>query len=113
MATPSNHKDLHALVGRQLQELGIPIHRHGYKQLCIAIPYYLENSTRSITKELYPYVAKQFGCIDYRSVERSIRYAIRFAWSHRTCDAWEHLFSQSEKAPSNTLFIATIAERIK
>lgn len=113
MTTPINHEDLQILAGKQLQELGIPIHRSGYKQLCIAIPYYAEHSTQSITKELYPYVAEQFGYVDCRSVERSMRYAISTSWKRRNGTAWEHLFPYSVKSPSNALFIATIAESIR
>lgn len=111
--TSINHEDFQALVGRQLQELGIPIHRRGYKQLCIAIPYYADHSSLSITKDLYPYVAKQFGYVDHRSVERSMRYAICSSWKRRNSSAWERLFPYSEKSPSNALFIATIAEHCK
>lgn len=113
MTMPSGHKDLQALVGKQLQELGIPIHRHGYKQLCIAIPYYAEHSTRSITKDLYPYVAEQFGYVDCRAVERSMRYAICSAWKRRAGSDWDCLFPALQKSPSNALFIATIADHLR
>ena len=113
MSTATYQEDIQKLVGRQLQELGIPIHRSGYKQLCIAIPYYAAHSTHSITKDLYPYVAEQFGYVDCRSVERSMRYAISTSWKRRNGTAWDRLFPDSVKSPSNALFIATIANRIR
>lgn len=113
MSTSTYQEDIQKLVGRQLQELGIPIHRNGYKQLCIAIPYYAKHNTRSITKDLYPYVAEQFGYVDCHSVERSMRYAISTSWKRRSSSKWERLFPDSVKSPSNALFIATIAEVIK
>lgn len=112
--TPSiNYEEQQFLVRKQLQALGIPIHRYGYKQLCIAIPYYAEHSTQSITKELYPYIAEQFGYVNSRSVERSMRYAISTSWKRKNSTAWDELFPNSAKSPSNALFIATLAEQLR
>ena len=96
-----------------LAELNFPVHYLGYKVLCEAIPLYAEDDMQSLTKELYPTLAKifQFSCA--HAVERPIRYAISFAWEHRNSEIWEHYFPNLQKAPSNMVFIATLAEWIK
>lgn len=96
-----------------LRSLGIPIHRIGYKHLCIAIPYYAEGNTHSLTKELYPYVAEHVSHMSWRSVEGDIRSVILDAWNRRDQAVWELYFPGSTKAPSNKLFIATLAEYIQ
>lgn len=96
-----------------LHELRIRIHRVGYKQLTIAVPRFALDDTQSLTKELYPYVATYFGYPDWRSVERSIRFAILDAWEHRDPDVWEKYFPNQKKPPSNKQFIATLAECLR
>ena len=93
-----------------LHELGLPVHRLGYKQLCVAIPLFSENGMLSLTKELYPFIAQQFGCADWRSVEHTIRLAIMYAWENGDRSLWEAYFPYCKKPPSNKQFIATIAE---
>lgn len=96
-----------------LHELGIPVHLIGYKELCIAIPLFAENSFQCITKELYPDVARSIGYPGHRGIERSIRKAISDAWDRRDADTWEIYFPHLKSAPSNKLFIATLAERLE
>lgn len=96
-----------------LHELGISIHRLGYKYLTIAVPCYLIDDTQSLTKEVYPYVANHFGCTDWHSVERSIRTVILTAWEHGDPGVWEQYFLNQKKPPSNKQFIAVLAERQK
>ena len=36
-----------------LLKLGIPAHRAGYEQLCIAIPHFAKDRTQSMNSELY------------------------------------------------------------
>ena len=113
MTTSTNSEILQRQTDKALQALGIPVHGNGYKQLRIAIPYYFEHSTGSFTKDLYPYVAQQFGYVDCRSVERSMRYAIRTAWKQHRGGDWEVLFPAMTRSPSNSQFIATIAEQLR
>lgn len=90
-------------------EIRFPVHHCGYRQLCEAIPMFVQNPEISMTKELYPRLAKQFK----RDSEASIRRAILYAWEHGNRVVWDKHFPNSEKAPSNLVFIATIAELIK
>ena len=92
-----------------LQILGIPVHRKGYRQLVIAIACFTRDNNQSITKELYPSVAKISGSQDWRLVERDIRAAIHHAWGIRDTSAWEIYFPNAGKAPTNKVFISTLS----
>lgn len=95
-----------------LHELCFAVHRFGYKQLCVAIPQYALDSSQSVTKNLYPYVAEYFDT-DWHAVEHSIRFAVQCAWKQRDPEVWNKYFPNSKKAPSNKEFIATLAERLR
>lgn len=70
---------------------------------------------QSITKELYPSVARQFGC-NSAQVERSIRNAIQGAWNQRNDSLWAQIFQPDETGtvprPSNATFITRLADRL-
>ncbi len=95
-----------------LHELGVPVHLIGYKELCIAIPLFAQNNLQCVTKELYPDVARSIGYPGRHGIERSIRKAISDAWNKRDAAIWEKYFPNLNNAPSNKLFIATLAERL-
>lgn len=96
-----------------LRRLGFAPHLSGYRILLAAIPMYARNNTRYITKELYPALAKQFGYFKAAGVERTIRYAINEAWANGDPELWGDMFPVSDKAPTNMLFLATLAESIE
>lgn len=96
-----------------LHLLGIGIHRLGYQYLRIAAVPFAANDTQSLSKELYPYVAAQTGCADWRSVERAIRAVILDAWEERNEAVWEQYFPNQKKAPTNKQFLAVLAECIR
>ena len=108
--TPTIPPELHWAASRMLHELGIPIHRIGYKQLCIAIVRFAGNDSQSLTKELYPFIAAQYGYADWHPVEHSIRLVILHAWENRDPGVWYRYFPGLCRQPSNKQFIATIAE---
>ena len=95
-----------------LHELSIAAHRIGHKQLTIAILRYAQDDTQSLTKEVYPYVAKCLGYSDWRAVEHSIRVSIMHGWFDRSPEVWERYFPGLKKVPSNKLFIATLAQQL-
>ncbi|HLS60566.1 MAG TPA: sporulation initiation factor Spo0A C-terminal domain-containing protein, partial [Virgibacillus sp.] len=70
----------------------------------------------SITKVLYPDIAKHFNTTASR-VERAIRHAIEVAWSRGNIDAISSLFgytvSVSKAKPTNSEFIAMVADRLR
>lgn len=96
-----------------LREIGIPIHRIGYRQLCFALPYCAERDVQVLSKELYPCIARQMGLSDWRAAEHAIREVIGYAWEHRDPAVWGTYFPNEDKAPSNKIFIATLVEKIR
>jgi len=70
----------------------------------------------SITKILYPSIAKQHGTTPSR-VERAIRHAIEVAWSRGRMETLDALFGYTintgKGKPTNSEFIALIADKIR
>lgn len=97
--------------------IGIPPHIKGYGYLregikmTIEYPYIIN----SVTKELYPAIAKHFATTASK-VERAIRHAIEVAWNRGRIDAINAIFGAriylgSEK-PTNSEFIALVADKL-
>lgn len=106
----STHPDITRTI---LRELEIPVHQNGYVQLCIGLPRFALTPKQSLSKELYPYIAAEFGGVTAGDVEASIRRAVKNGWKHGNPEAWERYFPRQDKAPSNLVFIATLAEYLK
>ena len=70
----------------------------------------------SITKELYPTVAKDFNTTPSR-VERAIRHAIEVAWDRGDPDVLNDFFgytiANAKGKPTNSEFIAMIADKLR
>ena len=96
-----------------LHKLNFPIHRFGYAHLSLAITRYAQGDMRSLTKEVYPYVAEHFGYTDGRAIECTIRSAIADAWVTGDPQVWGLYFPGCSKAPSNKRLIATLAEQLQ
>ncbi len=101
-----------------IHEIGVPAHIKGYLYLrkAIEMVYYDIELLGSITKVLYPDIAKQFNTTASR-VERAIRHAIEVAWSRGNVDAISSLFgytvSVTKAKPTNSEFIAMVADRLR
>ena len=69
-----------------------------------------------ITKEIYPEIASRFDTTASR-VERAIRHAIEVSWSRGDYELMEEIFGHSvdydRAKPTNSEFIATLADRLK
>lgn len=102
-------------VSNLLLALGIPPKRDGYRYLREAIPMMAQNPTQSVTKELYPAVARLCHS-DGGNVERSIRSAIHSAWQHRDERVWQLYFSPDASGtvprPTNASFISRLADAL-
>ena len=96
-----------------LHGLRISIHRLGYKCLTIAVPYYAIDNTQSLTKELYPYIAKKLGYSDWYAVERAIRMVILDAWKKQDPAVWDQYFPGQQKVPTNKQFLSVLAEKLR
>ncbi len=101
-----------------IHKIGIPAHIKGYKYLRTAIIKSIldEDIINSVTKELYPSVAKAYHTTPPR-VERAIRHAIEVAWTRGEAETINKIFGytvQSNKGkPTNSEFIAMIADRLR
>ncbi len=70
----------------------------------------------SITKTLYPSVAKRYQTTASR-VERAIRHAIEVAWDRGDVDTLNEIFGYTihtnKGKPTNSEFIAMIADKLR
>ena len=109
---------LEALVTNIIHEVGVPAHIKGYLYLreSINMVYNDIELLGSITKVLYPDVAKKYKTTASR-VERAIRHAIEVAWSRGKLDTLDELFgytvSNGKGKPTNSEFIALVADTIR
>jgi len=110
--------DLEQDVTDMIHEIGVPAHIKGYQYLREAIKLCTDNveMLNSITKILYPTIAKRFATTPSR-VERAIRHAIEVAWSRGKMETLEGLFGYTintgKGKPTNSEFVALLADRIR
>ena len=99
-------------------DMGVPAHLKGYHYLRTAILLAEEDMevVGSVTKLLYPEIAKLFKTTEQK-VERAIRNAIEVSWVRGNADTFEDLFGYSfltgNTRPTNSEYIAQIADRIR
>ena len=111
-------KNLDASITNIIHEIGVPAHIKGYLYLreAIAMVYNDVELLGSITKVLYPDIAKKYNTTASR-VERAIRHAIEVAWSRGNLESISSLFghtvSMSKAKPTNSEFIAMVADRLR
>ena len=111
------HQNLEDDVTQLLHEIGIPAHIKGYQYLRDAITISVEEKEMlvSVTKVLYPAIAKKHGTTASR-VERAIRHAIEVAWNRGRIDALDEAFGKNvcslDDKPTNGEFIALVADRL-
>ena len=97
--------------------IGIPPHIKGYGYLREGIKMTIldPNVINSVTKELYPSIAKKFGTTASK-VERAIRHAIEVAWNRGRIDAINAIFGTriylGTEKPTNSEFIALVADKL-
>lgn len=101
-----------------IHDVGVPAHIKGYQYLREAIIMCVNDNEmlNSITKILYPSIAKKFQTTPSR-VERAIRHAIEVAWNRGKMETIDELFGYTinvEKGkPTNSEFIALISDKIR
>ena len=101
-----------------IHEVGVPAHIKGYKYVREAIMLTVEDMEiiNSVTKVLYPEVAKRYHTTPSR-VERAIRHAIEVAWDRGDLETLQKYFgytvSNTKGKPTNSEFIAMIADRLQ
>lgn len=110
--------ELELMVTEIIHQIGVPAHIKGYHYLREAIILSVKNSEiiNSVTKLLYPTVAKNHGTTSSR-VERAIRHAIEVAWDRGDIDVLNSYFGytiQNDRGkPTNSEFIAMISDKLR
>ncbi|MCM1091184.1 MAG: sporulation initiation factor Spo0A C-terminal domain-containing protein [Butyrivibrio sp.] len=99
-------------------DIGVPAHLKGYHYLRDAILLSGRDMevVSSVTKLLYPVVAKRFKTTGQK-VERAIRNAIEVSWSRGNAETFEEMFGYSPLSgrprPTNSEYIARIADKVR
>lgn len=110
--------DMEAQVTRVIHQIGVPAHIKGYQYLRTAILMTIADNDiiNSVTKVLYPSVAKKYQTTTSR-VERAIRHAIEVAWDRGDLDTLNAYFGytiqNNRGKPTNSEFIAMIADNMR
>lgn len=103
-------------VANMLLALNVSTKSRAFQCLEMAIELYGEDPCQSVTKVLYPAVAKCCGGSS-ASVERAIRGAIHAAWERRDDAVWRVYFHPGRDGevprPTNTVFISQLAEHLR
>lgn len=110
--------NLEVTISEIMHQIGVPAHIKGYQYLREAIILSINNTEmmNSVTKLLYPTVAKTFNTTASR-VERAIRHAIEVAWDRGDVDVLSSYFGytiqNTRGKPTNSEFIAMISDKLR
>ena len=116
--TDGDTPDIETQVTKIIHQIGVPAHIKGYQYLRTAILMTIQDSDiiNSVTKVLYPSVAKKYQTTTSR-VERAIRHAIEVAWDRGDVDTLNSYFGytiqNNRGKPTNSEFIAMIADNLR
>lgn len=111
-------ENMEIVVTDVIHQLGVPAHIKGYHYLREAILSSIEDPEllESVTKLLYPTVAKRFDTTS-SWVERAIRHAIEIAWDRGNLDTLNAFFGYTVNTckgkPTNSEFIALITDKLR
>lgn len=109
-------KDPSAQIAEFLFFLGFIMKHQGFSHLQEAIMIEMKAPGRSVTKELYPAIARKSGC-SQATVEHTIRTAIQCAWEKRNDSVWQQYFppdaSGSIPRPTNSTVITRLAQALR
>lgn len=114
----SEDAELQVTVSEIMHQIGVPAHIKGYNYLREAIILSINDREMmsSVTKILYPTVAKMYGTTASR-VERAIRHAIEVAWDRGDIDVLSSYFGytiqNTRGKPTNSEFIAMISDKMR
>lgn len=116
--TDNTPPDIETQVTKIIHQIGVPAHIKGYQYLRTAILMTISDNDiiNSVTKVLYPSVAKKYSTTTSR-VERAIRHAIEVAWDRGDIDTLNSYFGytiqNNRGKPTNSEFIAMIADNLR
>ena len=109
--TPVHRIDPTTYVTDVLLSLCLSTKHNGFSYLREAILLMAKDPAQSVTKILYPEVARICDC-NKENVERSIRTALDKAWEKSTDCKWQKYFPNTQHRPSNAVFITRLAEAL-
>lgn len=118
VAETQNSIDLQMTISEIMHQIGVPAHIKGYQYLREAIMLSIndQETMSSVTKVLYPTVAKMYSTTSSR-VERAIRHAIEVAWDRGDVDVLSSYFGytiqNTRGKPTNSEFIAMISDKLR
>lgn len=110
--------NLEIIVTDMIHQIGVPAHIKGYHYLreAIILSIYDHEMLESVTKQLYPSVAKKFQTTPSR-VERAIRHGIEKAWDRGNVKTINSIFGYTidvnKGKPTNSEFIAMVTDKIR
>ena len=110
--------ELERYITEIMLDIGVPAHLRGYHYLRAAILISGNDMevVSSVTKLLYPTIAKRFKTTDQK-VERAIRNAIEVSWQRGNAETFERMFGYSVQTgrnrPTNSEYIARIADKVR
>ena len=110
--------ELERYITNIMLDIGVPAHLKGYHYLRDAIMLSGRDMevVSSVTKLLYPTIAKRFKTTDQK-VERAIRNAIEVSWVRGNVETFERMFGYSvmsgKNRPTNSEYIARIADKVR
>lgn len=110
--------EIERIVTDIIHDIGVPAHIKGYHFIRSAIIMAINDMEviNHITKQLYPDLAKMYKTTPSR-VERAIRHSIEVAWNRGYNETAQKLFgysiSSDKGKPTNSEFIAMIADHVK
>ncbi|MEM1483296.1 sporulation transcription factor Spo0A [Oscillospiraceae bacterium PP1C4] len=110
--------DLELMVTEIIHQIGVPAHIKGYHYVreSIMLSVKQPDIINSVTKLLYPTVAKKFETTASR-VERAIRHAIEVAWDRGDVDTLNSYFGYTihngRGKPTNSEFVAMISDKLR
>ena len=105
------------IITKVIKELGMPANLTGYHYIRDAIAMVIDDKDKicSVTKVIYPDVAKLHNTTSSK-VERGIRHAIERGWRMANEELIRKIFgfsfSPEKGKPTNSEFIATVADYI-
>ena len=114
----SDATKLELYVTRLFHSIGIPAHIRGFHYLRegIILSVYDKDMLGSVTKMLYPAVAKKYNTTPQR-VERAIRHAIETGWSHglneQIMELFHYTLENGKGKPTNAEFIAQVSDKVR
>jgi len=110
--------ELEQYITEVMLDMGVPAHLKGYHYLREAILLSGRDMelVSSVTKLLYPTIAKHFKTTDQK-VERAIRNAIEVSWTRGNAESFEEVFGysilQGRNRPTNSEYISRIADKMR